>query len=196
MEGAIGYVKQHYLWYSANGEWLLTTAHERMRPAFACTRATVAIPFGSRIVSTKPREHRQVVNGSFGDRFVEGIYLHADHAMPKIRMYGFGSLSEISVQDFWSYSDEVPFRDQSCLVRSSQNVIKRMLEMHAEDSADDALIAEELVHQAVTRTQTKAMKWAEQTQFVAPAMIQLLRRKRWHSCQLLSLLRLSDRSVD
>jgi hypothetical protein len=28
-----------------------------------------------------------VVNGSFKDRFVEGIYLHADHATPMVRMY-------------------------------------------------------------------------------------------------------------
>ena len=90
-----------------------------MQPAFAGTRATVAIPFGSRIVSTIPHEHRLVVNGSFGDRFVEGIYLHADHATPTIRMYDFGSCSEISVQDFKSYPAEFPFRDQSCLMRPS-----------------------------------------------------------------------------
>ena len=71
VEGAIGYVKQHsrvsmlsanvptrwwpqattdfinkknYLWYSANLQGSLTTAHQRMQPAFAGTRATVAIP--------------------------------------------------------------------------------------------------------------------------------------------------------
>jgi hypothetical protein len=111
-----------------------------------------------------------VVNGSFGDRFVEGIYLHADHATPTIRMYDFGSQSEISVQDFKSYPDEFSFRDPSCLVRSSQNLAKDMLKIHAEDLADDALIAEELGHQAVTRSQTRAMERAEQTPFVAPAI--------------------------
>ena len=127
VEGAIDYVKQHsrvsmiaanvptrwwpqattdfvtkknFLWYSTDASCPPTTAHQRMQPAFAGTRATVAIPFGSRIVSTIPREHRLVVNGSFGDRFVEGIYLYADHATPTIRMYDFGSRSEISVQDF------------------------------------------------------------------------------------------------
>ena len=67
---------KNYLWYSEDtlGTW--STSHERMQPAFAGTRDTVAIPFGSRVVSTRPREHRRVVNGSFGDRFVEGIYLH------------------------------------------------------------------------------------------------------------------------
>ncbi len=83
--------KKKILWYSADSKGSLTTAHQHMRPAFAGTRATVAIPFGSRIVSTIPREHRLVVNGSFGDRFIEGIYLHADHATPTIRMYDFGS---------------------------------------------------------------------------------------------------------
>ena len=58
---------KNYLWYSedTSGKW--STAHERMQPAFAGTRDTVAIPFGSRVVSTLPREHSRVVNGSFGD---------------------------------------------------------------------------------------------------------------------------------
>ncbi len=126
VEGAIVYVKQHsrvsmlaanvptgwcpqattdfvtkknFLWYSTNASCSPTTAHQRMQPAFAGTRASVAIPFGSRIVSTIPREHRLVVNGSFGDRFVEGIYLHADHATPTIRMYDFGSRSEIRISN-------------------------------------------------------------------------------------------------
>jgi hypothetical protein len=45
----------------------------------------LAIPFGSRIVSTIPCEHRLVVNGSLGDRFVEGIYFHAEYATPAVR---------------------------------------------------------------------------------------------------------------
>jgi hypothetical protein len=85
-------------------------------------------------------------------------------------MYDFGSQSEISVQDFKSYADEFPFRDQSSLVSSSQNLVKDMLKMHADDSADDALIAEEIGHQVVTRSQTKAIERAEQTPFVAPAI--------------------------
>ena len=139
VEGAIGYVKQHSRvsmlaanvptrwWPQAttdfvtkknsgippNGEGLLTTAHQRVRPAFAGSRATVAIPFGSRIVSTIPREHHLVVNGSFRDRFVEGIYFHADHVTPTVMMYDFGSRSEISVRDLRSYPDELPCRDQS-----------------------------------------------------------------------------------
>ena len=99
VEGAIGYVKQHsrvsmlaanvptrwwpqattdfvtkknFLWYSTDASCPPTTARQRMQPAFAGTQATVAIPFGSRIVSTVPLEHRLVVKGSFGDRFVEG----------------------------------------------------------------------------------------------------------------------------
>ena len=36
-------------------------------------------------------------------------------------------------------------------MRPSQNLTKDMLTMHAEDSADDALIAEELGHHAVTQ---------------------------------------------
>jgi hypothetical protein len=138
VEGAIGYVKQHsrvamlaanvptqfwpqattdfvhkknYLWYSedASGTWVFSTAHERMQPAYASARDTVAISFGSRVVSTIPREHRRVVNGSFGDRFVEGIYLHADSQTPTIRMFDLSSRTELSVKDFKSYPDECPF---------------------------------------------------------------------------------------
>ena len=84
-------------------------AHDRMQPAFAGTRDTVAIPFGSCVVSTLPREHRRVVNGSFGDRFVEGIYLHADSQTPTKRMFDLASRTELSVKDFKSYPDEFPF---------------------------------------------------------------------------------------
>jgi len=155
--------KKNFLWYSTDASCPPTAAHQRMRPAFAGTRATVAIPFGGRIVSTIPREHRLVENGSFNNRFVEGIYLHAHHATPTIRMYGFGCRSEISVQDFQSYLAEFPFRHQSCLMRSSPTLKNDMLTIHAEDSADDAIIAEQLGHHTVTRSQAQAMGRAVQT---------------------------------
>ena len=189
VEGAIGYVKQHsrvamlaanvptrfwpqattdfvhkknYLWYSedTSGKW--STAHERMQPAFAGTRDTVAIPFGCRVVSTLPREHRRVVNGSFGDRFVEGIYLHADSQTPTIRMFDLASKTELSVKDFKSYPDEFPFRDASCLTRSPDTLRKDLANMHAEDEADDQLIADELQSQVITRSQSQAVERAKQ----------------------------------
>ena len=40
--------------------------------------------------------------------------------------------------------------------------------MHAEDSADDAIIAEQLGHHAVTRSQAQAMTRAVQTPFISP----------------------------
>ena len=40
--------------------------------------------------------------------------------------------------------------------------------MHAEDSADDALIAEELGHHAVTRSHSQAMERATHTPFIVP----------------------------
>ena len=101
---------------------------------------------------------------------MEGIYLHADHATPTIRMYDFGSRSEISVQDFKSYPDEFPFRDQSCLMLPSSTLTKDMLTMHAEDSADDAIIAEQLGHHAITRSQSQAMGRAVQTPFIVPSL--------------------------
>ena len=83
-------------------------------------------------------------------------------------MYDFDSRSEISVQDFKSYPAEFSFRDQSCLMRPSLALTKDMLTMHAEDSADDAIIAEQLGHHAVTRSQSQAMGRAIQTPFIAP----------------------------
>ena len=43
--------------------------------------------------------------------------------------------------------------------------------MHAEDSADDAIIAEQLGHNAVTRSQAQAMGRAVQTPFIAPIAV-------------------------
>ena len=75
----------------------LSTANDRMQPAFAGSYKTVAIPFGSRVTGYLPREHPLVKDGSFGDRFVEGIYLRADHETLCIRMYCISSGSELLV---------------------------------------------------------------------------------------------------
>ena len=189
VEGAIGYVKQHSrvsmlaanvptrfwpkattdfiikrncLWYSEDesGQW--STPYQRMQPALASalTRKTVAIPFGSRVTSTIPREHSRVVNGSFGDRFVEGIYLHADEQTPTIRMYDIASRTELSVKDFKTYPEQFPFRDPTCLSRPTEAVRKELAAMHTEDDADDQLIAEELQMQVVTRAQKQAAERA------------------------------------
>jgi hypothetical protein len=205
VEGAIGYVKQHsrvamlganvptrfwphattdfvhkknYLWYSedTSGKW--STAHERMKPAFAGTRDTVAIPFGCRVVSTLPREHRRVVNGSFGDRFVEGIYLHADSQTPTIRMFDLASKTELSVKDFKSYPDEFPFRDASCLTRSPDTLRKDLANMHGEDEVDDQLIADELQSHVITRSQSQAVERAKQNALVPSVTPQTAASKR------------------
>jgi hypothetical protein len=205
VEGAIGYVKQHsrvailaanvpsrfwpqattdfahkknYLWYSkdASGAW--STAHARMQPAFAGTHEyTVAIPFGSRVVSTIPREHCRVVNGSFGDRFVEGIYLHADSQTPTIRMFDLASRTELSVKDFKSYPDEFPFRDPACLTRSPDILRKELTKMHAEDEADDQLIADQLKTQVITRSQSQAAERAQQNALIPSGTRQQARVK-------------------
>ena len=65
----------------------LSTANDRMQPAFAGSYKTVSIPFGFRVTGHLPREHPLVKNGSFGDHFVQGIYPRADHDTPCIRMY-------------------------------------------------------------------------------------------------------------
>ena len=123
-----------------------------MQPAFAGSYKTVAIPFGSRVTGYLPRERPLVKNGSFGDRFVEGIYLHADHDTPCIRMYCITSGSELLVQDFKSYPDEFSFRDPSCLLRC---ILKDLAKMHIDDVHDDNLVAEETDLHAHTRAQTR-----------------------------------------
>jgi hypothetical protein len=170
--------KKNYLWYSEDmsGKW--STAHERMKPAFAGTRDTVAIPFGCRVVSTLPREHRRVLNGSFGDRFVEGIYLHADSQTPTIRMFDLASKTELSVKDFKSYPDEFPFRDASCLTRSPDTLRKDLANMHAEDEADDQLIADELQSHVITRSQSQAVERAKQNTLVPSVTPQTAASKR------------------
>ena len=80
-------IKKNYLWAKRDQHGDLSTANDRMQPAFAGTRQTVAIPFGCRVTGHLPRDHRLVTNGSFGDRFVEGTYLRSDENTPCIRMY-------------------------------------------------------------------------------------------------------------
>jgi len=109
--------KKNTLWAKRDEHGDLSTANNHMQPAFAGSYKTVAIPFGSRVTGYLPREYPLVKNGSFGDRFVEDIYLRADHDAPCIRMYCITSGSELLVQDFKSYPDEFPFRDPSCLLR-------------------------------------------------------------------------------
>ena len=97
-----------------------------------------------------------VKNGSFGDRFVEGIYLRADHDTPCIRMYCISSGSELLVQDFKSYPNEFPFRDPSCLLRCTPAILKDLAHMHIEDAHDDKLVADETALHIHTRAQTRA----------------------------------------
>jgi hypothetical protein len=56
--------KRNFLWSSKGAKGQTSTAHERLLPAFAGTFRTVAVPFGCRVTSTLPREHRKVTNKS------------------------------------------------------------------------------------------------------------------------------------
>jgi len=101
--------KKITLWAKRDEHDDLSNTNNRMQPALAGSYKTFAIRFGSRVTGDLPREHPLVKNGSFGDHFVEGIYLSADHDTPCIRMYCITSGSELPVQDFKSYPDEFPF---------------------------------------------------------------------------------------
>jgi len=79
--------KENTLWAKRDEYGELSTANDRMQPAFAGSYKTVAKPFGSRVTGYFTREYPLVKNGSFRDRFVEGMYLRADHDTLCIRMY-------------------------------------------------------------------------------------------------------------
>jgi len=97
-----------------------------------------------------PHEHPLVNNGSFVDRFVEGIYFRADHRddTPCIRVYCITSGPELLVQDFKSYPDEFLFRDPSCLPRCTPVILKDLAKMHINNVYDDKLVAEETASRA------------------------------------------------
>jgi len=78
--------KKNTLWAKRDEHGDGSNANNRIQPAFAGSYKTVAIPFGSRVTGYLPREHPLVNNRSFGDRFVEGIYLRANHDTPCTRM--------------------------------------------------------------------------------------------------------------
>jgi hypothetical protein len=69
-------IKRNFTWYSQKVDIGNTTSHDRTCPVFDNTWKNVCIPFGSHIVSPVPHDHNLVRDSSFGDHFVEGIYLH------------------------------------------------------------------------------------------------------------------------
>jgi hypothetical protein len=79
-------IKRNFTWYSQKGLIDNTTEHDHMQPAFDNTLKNVCIPFGSRIISPILCDHSLVRGLSFGDRFVEDIYLHAALTGPVIHV--------------------------------------------------------------------------------------------------------------
>jgi len=109
------------------------------------------------VTGFSPREHPWVKKRSLGDRFVEGIYLRADHNTPCIRMYFITSGSELLVQDFKPYLDEFSFRDFPCVLRCTPVILKDLAKMYIDDAYDDILVVEEeTALQAHIRAQTRA----------------------------------------
>jgi len=99
--------KRNALWAKRDEQGPLLTANTCMQPAFTGSYRTVAMPFGSRVTSYLPWEHPLVKNGSFGDRFDEDTHFRADNETSCIRMYCIALGSELLVQDFKSYPDEI-----------------------------------------------------------------------------------------
>ena len=163
-------IKKNFLWATEGPEGVFSTAHDRMQPAFSGTLATVAIPFGCRILARLPREHRLVKNGSFGDRFVEGVYLQSDTKTPCIYIYVFATKSRMLVQDFQAFPEDYPFRHPQCLTRRSDQFARELQQMRSEDAYDDDLIAQELALEEHTVEQEKAVTRASAAATASPAI--------------------------
>ena len=103
-----------------------------MQPVFDNTRKNVCIPFGSRIISPIPREHSLVRGSSFGDRFVEVIYLRESLTGPVIHIFDMHHRQQIVVKDFTSYPSEFLFKDPSCLTLPGYSATE-IEKMHKED---------------------------------------------------------------
>jgi len=127
-----------------------------MQPAFAGSYKPVVIPFGFRVTGYLPPEHPLVKNRSFRDRFVEGIYLRANHNTQCIRMHLITSGSELLVQDFKSCPNKFPFPDLLCLLWCTPVILKDLAKMHIDNAHDDNLVAEETALHVHTRAQTRA----------------------------------------
>jgi hypothetical protein len=93
-------------------------------------------------------------------------------------MFDLASKTELLVKDFKSYPDEFPFRDASCLTRSPDTLRKDLANMHAEDEADDQLIADELQSHVITRSQSQAVERAKQNTLVPSVTPQTAASKR------------------
>ena len=75
-------------------------------------------------------------------------------------MYDFQSKSRIKVKDFKSYPEDFPFRDPTCLVRTTMAMTQEFEKMQTEDANDDSHIAAEDAIAALTRAQAKAIQAA------------------------------------
>ena len=75
-------------------------------------------------------------------------------------MYDFQSKSRIKVKDFKSYPEDFPFRDPTCLVRTTMAMTQEFDKMQTEDANDDSHIAAQDAIAALTRAQAKAIQAA------------------------------------
>jgi hypothetical protein len=133
-----------------------TTTHDRMQPVFDNTLKNVCIPFDSHIISPIPRDHNLVRVSSFGDRFVEGIYLHTALTDPSIHIFVIHRKQEIVVKDFTSYLSEFQFKDPSGLTRPGY-IVTEIEEIHHQDLPDETRITVEPTTPEVTHSQSERM---------------------------------------
>jgi len=135
----------------------LSSANECIQPAFTGSYKFFTIPFGSHVTGFLSLEHHLVKKRSMEDRFVEGIYLRADHNTPCIRTYCITSGSQLLVQDFKPYLDEFSFQDSPCVLRCTPVILFFLAKMYIHDAYDDILVVkEETALHSHIRAQTRA----------------------------------------
>ena len=119
--------------------------------------STVAHPFGCRIVAKLPKLYSQVIGKSFGNRYVEGIFIYSDDKTSSMHMFDMISRKIMVVSDFKTYHDQFPFHSQHCLLYPSYTAAE-IAKMHTQDVADDAAVSAEQQTHAFTRSQTRALE--------------------------------------
>jgi hypothetical protein len=130
----------------------------------------VCRPFGSKIISTLPREQTLVQGSSFGDRFVEGIYLFADSTSPAIHTWDSNRKQEMISKDCASYPMEIPFK-RTLLLGAPKIHRRGILQMHKEDLAEEERIVAELAAHAVMRSQSAQLAATQMAAAEAPLLV-------------------------
>jgi hypothetical protein len=122
----------------------LTTAFERMQPiGVSNCYASIAVPFGCKVIAQVPKESTLCPNSSLGDRAVEGIYVGFDDSTECILAYIFKTKKIARFSDWKAFPRMFPFRDPDVVVNKRDFTEKDAKAMYTEDASEEqAFVAE------------------------------------------------------